>query len=56
MNHNTSHDMNKKDDIRNLGDGMEKQGSTQALPKLYPRSTQALGLLKSMARSSLEYA
>ncbi len=48
--------MNNKDDIWNLGDGTEKQGSTQALPKLYPRSTQGLGLLKSMARSSLEYA
>ena len=48
--------MNKKDDIRNLGDGMEEQGSTQALPKLYPSFTQGLGLLKSMARVWLEYA
>ena len=28
---------------------------SKALPKVYPRSTQALGLLKSMARVCLEY-
>ena len=56
MNHNTSHDMNKRDDIRNCEDGMERQGPTQALPKGYPSFTQGLGLLKSMARVWLEYA
>ncbi len=55
MNHNTSHDMNKKDDIRNYEDGMERQGPTQALPKGYPSFTQGLGLLKSMARVCLQY-
>ena len=48
--------MNKKDDIRNCEDGMERQGPTQALPKGYPSFTQGLGLLKSMARVWLEYA
>ncbi len=47
--------MNKKDDIRNYEDGMERQGPTQALPKGYPSFTQGLGLLKSMARVCLQY-
>lgn len=59
MNHNTSHDMNKRDDIRNCEDGMERQGPTQASPNDHPSFTQTLGILKeyagSMSRAWLQY-